>query len=127
MVVGSFVDSPKLDRRHLFFVISGSLIPGLLFSGFRGAMPAFIFEQANIITYTIGVISFYLGYGGFMTASLQIPLTMKGISGWLLQGLAYIGKHPYPIYVFHLPIINQLQKRQSVVERLARTGPILRQ
>jgi len=75
-------------------------------------VPAFIFEQANIITHTIGLTSFYLGYGGFMIAFLQIPLTMKGISGWLLKGLSYIGKHSYPIYLFHLLIISQLQKRQ---------------
>ena len=87
--------------RRLLFPISMLLI-----------MPAFILDQANIITYTIGLTSFYLGYGGFMIALLQIPLTMKGVSGWLLKGLSYIGKHSYPIYLFHILIMSQLQKRQ---------------
>jgi peptidoglycan/LPS O-acetylase OafA/YrhL len=87
--------------RGLLFPISTLLI-----------MPAFIFEQANSITYTIGLTSFYLGYGGFMIALLQIPLTMKGISGLLVKALCYIGKHSYPIYVFHLLVSGQLQKYQ---------------
>jgi len=72
--------------------------------------PALILEQSNMITHTIGLTFFYLGYGGFMIALLHISLTMKGIAGWLMQGLSYIGKHSYPIYLFHLLVISQLQK-----------------
>jgi len=37
-------------------------------------------------------------------------LTTKSSYGWLLRPISYIGQHSYPIYVFHLAIIQQLWK-----------------
>ena len=45
-----------------------------------------------------------------MVALLQVPLTTGGFSGWLLRPLSYIGKHSYPIYLFHILVLEQLRK-----------------
>ena len=60
--------------------------------------------------YTVGISSFYLGYGGLMIALLQVPLTTRDGFGRLLKPFSYIGQHSYPIYLFHILIMEQLLK-----------------
>jgi len=72
-------------------------------------VPAFI-SKPNFIVYTVQLSLLYLGYGGLMISLLQVPLTTKSSYGWLLQPMSYIGQHSYPIYVFHLAIMQQLSK-----------------
>jgi peptidoglycan/LPS O-acetylase OafA/YrhL len=74
-------------------------------------IPVFIWRQDNFIIYTVGLSSLYLGYGGLMMTLLQVPLTTKGSHGWLLRLISYIGQHSYPIYVFHLMIMEQISNR----------------
>ena len=45
-----------------------------------------------------------------MISLLQVPLTTKGSYGWLLWPISYIGQHSYPIYVFHLLILERLSE-----------------
>ena len=78
-------------------------------------LPAVILEQSNFVIYTIGLSSLYLGYGCLMIALLQVPLTTKGFTGWLLKPLSYIGQHSYPIYLFHILII-QLLGRHNLLD-----------
>jgi peptidoglycan/LPS O-acetylase OafA/YrhL len=73
-------------------------------------LPAFIFEQSAFFTYTFGLSFLYLGYGGLMIALLQIPLTTDGFFGRILMLFSYIGQHSYPIYLFHLLVLDELQK-----------------
>jgi peptidoglycan/LPS O-acetylase OafA/YrhL len=73
-------------------------------------LPAIILESSSFIVYTVGLSSLYLGYGCLMIALLKVPLTTAGFSGWLLRPLSYIGKHSYPIYLFHILILEQLRK-----------------
>jgi peptidoglycan/LPS O-acetylase OafA/YrhL len=80
-------------------------------------LPAIILGQSSFIIYTLGLSSLYLGYGGLMIALLQVPLTTRDGSGWLLKPLSYIGQHSYPIYLFHILIMEQLLKYD-----LLRTG-----
>jgi peptidoglycan/LPS O-acetylase OafA/YrhL len=70
-------------------------------------MPAFV-SKSNFIVYTVQPSSLYLGYGGLMLSLLQVPLATKGAYGWLLWPMSYIGQHSYPIYVFHIMIMEQL-------------------
>src|SRR5262249_49339419 len=64
-------------------------------------IPAFVLEQGNFFSYTLGLSLFYLGYGGLMIALLKAPITIQLFRG-SLRPFAYIGQHSYPIYVFHL-------------------------
>lgn len=71
-------------------------------------LPAVILPQSNFIIYTVGLSFLYLGYGGLMITLLQVPLTTKGVSGLILRPMSYIGQHSYPIYVFHILVLEQL-------------------
>ncbi len=81
-------------------------------------LPAIILEQSNFIIYTMGLSSLYLGYGCLMIALLQVPLTTGGFSRWLLRPLSYIGQHSYPIYLFHILIMEQLWKHNLLQTRV---------
>ena len=88
-----------------FRVIVDKMGSWLFALSFLLILPAFCFDQSNIITYTVGLSSLYLGYGCLMIALLQIPLSTQGAFGWILWPLFYIGQHSYPIYVFHILVM----------------------
>ena len=73
-------------------------------------LPAVILHPSNFFVYTFGLTSLYLGYGILMIALLQLTLPAKGLPGHLLWFLAYIGQHSYPIYVFHLVVMEALMR-----------------
>ncbi|HEY1337854.1 MAG TPA: hypothetical protein VGF59_10115, partial [Bryobacteraceae bacterium] len=74
-------------------------------------LPAFVLDQDRFFTYTVGLTCLYLGYGGLMVFLLQIPLTTEGFWGRVLIPFSYIGQHSYPIYLFHLMVLQQLLER----------------
>jgi peptidoglycan/LPS O-acetylase OafA/YrhL len=79
--------------------------------------PAFIWEQSNFFTYTVGLSLLYLGYGALMIWLLQVPLTTRGFTGRLLGTFAYIGRHSYPIYLFHIAVLQELLKYKALPSR----------
>jgi surface polysaccharide O-acyltransferase-like enzyme len=52
-----------------------------------------------------------------MVLLLQTRLPTNGISGWLWKRVGYIGQHSYPIYVFHLWVLERLQAAHLVSGR----------
>ena len=73
-------------------------------------LPAVLLPPSNLFLYTFGFTGLYLGYGGLMIALLQLTMPAKGFGGWMIRSLAYIGQHSYPIYVFHLFILESLMR-----------------
>jgi len=73
-------------------------------------LPAVFLPPSNFFLYTFGFTGLYLGYGGLMIALLQLTMPTKGFGGWMIRSFAYIGQHSYPIYVFHLFILESLMR-----------------
>lgn len=94
---------------HRFKASIGRVRPFLLPLSFLLILPAAVLEQASFFIYTIGLSFLYLGYGCLMIGLLQVPLTTQGFSGFLLRPLSYIGQHSYPIYLFHILVLEQLR------------------
>jgi peptidoglycan/LPS O-acetylase OafA/YrhL len=84
--------------------------PFLLPLGMLLIAPAFIWDQSEFFTYTAGLTFFYVGYGALMLWLREVPLTTCGFSGCLLRPVSYIGQHSYPIYLFHVAIVQLLLK-----------------
>lgn len=75
-------------------------------------LPAFIWAQSSFQMYTIGLTSLYLGFGGILISLLQVPFPAEGFAGALLRPIVYIGRHSYPIYLFHIGILEEMEKRR---------------
>jgi peptidoglycan/LPS O-acetylase OafA/YrhL len=57
---------------------------------------------------TIGLTSLYVGYAGVLLLALLSdggPLSMPG-SAWLSDGLAFVGRYSYSIYVWHIGVLD---------------------
>ena len=69
-------------------------------------------DGSNFFTFTFLLSLNYLGYGLLLIASLelQIPLRNRYILTAVLWPFIYIGRHSYPIYVFHILVASCLQK-----------------
>jgi peptidoglycan/LPS O-acetylase OafA/YrhL len=110
LLFGVLLSYWSLFHREKFGAFINRVRPFLFPMSLLLIIPAFIGES-NFIRYTVGLSLLYLGYGCLMIGLLQVPLTTKGSPGWLLRPISYIGQHSYPIYVFHVAIMEQISKR----------------
>jgi peptidoglycan/LPS O-acetylase OafA/YrhL len=57
-----------------------------------------------------GFTSLYLGFGGLLVLCLESRDLLRGsparAAGWLGSGCAYVGRHSYSIYLWHLPFLT---------------------
>jgi peptidoglycan/LPS O-acetylase OafA/YrhL len=68
-------------------------------------LPAFLFRiQDTVWIYTIGFTVFYLGAGALLTASLVSPYPQHHA----VRAAAYLGRHSYSIYLWHLAVADWL-------------------
>lgn len=84
-------------HRAILAIVSASLI--VLCFSFRG-----LYSQL-----TFGLTCIYLGFGGLLVLCLESPNPLGGkaaeFARWLGSGGAYIGRHSYSIYLWHLPFL----------------------
>ena len=87
--------------------------------------PCFIFSQTgdipappNTFLYTFGFTSLYLGFGLLMVLFLQVPVPATGLIAYVSRCMAGIGRHSYSIYLWHLPLIFELQKFRIMTSHL---------
>jgi len=66
--------------------------------GFALLLPLLFFSHQSFVMQTLGLTSIYAGYG-----CLLAWVVMKETNP-TLKGIAYIGRHSYSIYLWHLPI-----------------------
>jgi peptidoglycan/LPS O-acetylase OafA/YrhL len=63
--------------------------------------PCVLFDGKNFWMHTFGLTAINLGFGLLLLLSLQVPLKDR----LPVRGLAYIGKHSYSIYLWHVPVL----------------------
>ena len=65
-----------------------------------------LFDGATFWMRTLGLVALYVGFGIALLLSLQLPLPDNAA----LRGIAYIGKHSYSIYLWHIPVLFLLMR-----------------
>lgn len=63
--------------------------------------PCILFDGKNFWMHTLGLTSLYLGFGLLVLLSLQLRVQNNPP----VRALAFIGKHSYSIYLWHLPVL----------------------
>jgi peptidoglycan/LPS O-acetylase OafA/YrhL len=74
-------------------------------------LPAVLLEQRDFFIYTVGLTLLYLGYGGLLISFVQVSMPANGLLARAVRPLAYIGRHSYPIYLFHIMVMEELIRR----------------
>lgn len=101
--------------RHLFYGATGCILP------------CAIFTLNEPLMTTIGLTLLYLGMGGVLVLALYQPVNAspgcRAVMGPLGVALSFIGSYSYPIYLWHMPV---LQWGEASLVRLipASPGPI---
>jgi len=80
--------------------IAGRAVP-LTLAGMGLLIPSFVFpiDRTPWIS-TVGFTMFYLGSGCLICAALSAPTR----PGKLISRLAFVGKHSYSVYLWHIPV-----------------------
>jgi peptidoglycan/LPS O-acetylase OafA/YrhL len=77
----------------------------------------YFFSRDNHFLLTFGLTFLYLGFGGLLLLSLFASRVLKGRLATIVKhagtGCAYVGKHSYSIYLWHVPLLVTI----PVVER----------
>ena len=77
------------------FRIPLTIAAGILIS------PCVLFDGKSFGMHTFGFVSLYLGFGLLILLSLQLRVT----NNVTVRALAFVGKHSYSIYLWHLPLL----------------------